>query len=75
MALKEDATAFRSRQTGEDHLKAFHHLFGHDKGMEDHLPEMGFLQVFELNDGPDLRNLNEIFDFKQCSISRPVLSI
>ena len=69
MAFQKGSLSFRFGERGKDHLQVFHDLRCDNEGVEDHLPQARFLDIFQLNDRLDFRDLDEISNFDQCSIS------
>jgi len=60
--LQKGPPPFRPGQGFQDHPQAFRYLGGDHKGVEDHPPEVRPLQVLQLNDRLDLRNLDQVSD-------------
>jgi len=58
MAFQKYSPPFRLGERSQDSLQAVLHFPGDYKGVEDHLPQMGILKVFELNDCFDLRDFD-----------------
>ena len=69
MAFQKGSLSFPFGERGKDHLQVFHDLRCDDEGVEDHLPESRFLDIFQLDHRLDFRNLDEISNLDQSQSS------